>query len=114
MADLLEVKGRVLGMQGIIDGVGRAVITTAEELVIYSLGSLSAADFTVSEVTGTVTNDIALVFLITSEDIGRIASKLKLQTSGTADLITVDLNDTVTFNYEGEATIAAGALDIRL
>jgi len=114
MADSLGLKGKIAGMQGIIDATDRAEIQTNVGVLISFIADLTESDFTVSAVTGAATNNAAMVFPIATVDVGEIAQQIQLLDSNGAMLVSADLDATVTFDYVGEATIAAGELSITL
>ena len=112
MADTLHAQGKVAAMTGLISDFEVIQLRTSTALITQ--GSVLNTDYTVNATTGELTNDNALVFTLAAGDIGKTATQVRLLDSVGNDLITVDLDTSLTINYAGEATIAAGDLKVTL
>ena len=109
----LAIAGKVAGAEGIISVMGNIKLETSSGTEISTLPTSQA--FTVNTSTGQITNDNALVFLIASDDITKVATQVSIYRQTTSALLmTIDLDSTLTINYAGEVTIAAGNLKVTL
>ena len=113
MADVLYGAGKAFGMRNILDQVTELQLQTSARAEISTLAVTGATAFTTNATTGIATNDNALVFTIDVADITDIASLVSFHTA-TDELLSVDLDSTLTITHAGEATIAAGDLSISL
>ena len=113
MADTLHVKGKIAAITGIKGEFNSIELYTSSDTLI-SFATVTGADYTVNATTGELTNDNAIVFTLAAGDIGKTATQVRLLDSVGNDLITVDLDTSLTINYAGEATIAAGELKVTL
>jgi hypothetical protein len=114
MADTLQNEGRYYGMLGIRNETASLQLLASDTTVIDTVTiSTPSTEFSVSTSTGTLSNDNAITFTIAAGDVGKTATQVAF-VGGSAELMRVDLDSSVSLTTQGDATIAAGDLTARL
>ena len=114
MADFLYDSGKVAGMTGILGVISYLTLATSTGTVLATATITTPSNvFSVNATSGVLSNSVASIeFTIadTTPPIGEIASQLIFFNVTDDELLSVDLDTTVTLTTAGTATLAIGAL----
>lgn len=115
MADVLDLQGKLVAMEGIRAEIVSLQLTDSSFNAIGDEKTASGLGyFTISIATGEMTNSSSIEFVINAADIGSTATALQLLDVDGKALLILDLDTPLVVSLAGEATIAVGDLSVTL